>query len=125
RWPCEELQFRGMKSFACLNRVAGYGKKKLVDEKMRAAQKKLEGQIDSVRGELKVPPKEIAAQEERLAYLIKRRRRIRRQGRIVQGERRLPARAEQDLNRLSRSIGAIDRQIKALQAPHGKRFKKL
>src|SRR5205807_2144112 len=28
RWPHEELQFRSMKSFACLNRVAGYGKKK-------------------------------------------------------------------------------------------------
>lgn len=27
RWPHEELQFRSMKSFACLNRVAGYGKK--------------------------------------------------------------------------------------------------
>jgi len=29
RWPSEELQFKRMKSFACLNRVAGYGKKKL------------------------------------------------------------------------------------------------
>src|SRR2546430_15522063 len=28
RWPHEELQFRSMKSFACLNRVAGYGKKR-------------------------------------------------------------------------------------------------
>ena len=48
RWPHEELQFRSMKSFACLNRVAGYGKKKLPDEKVRKTQKELRD-ADNVR----------------------------------------------------------------------------
>src|SRR5207253_3229841 len=55
RWPHEELQFRSMKSFACLNRVAGYGKKKLSDETVRAKQKELGARITEWRKKLAVP----------------------------------------------------------------------
>lgn len=37
-------------SFACLTRVAGYGKKKLPDERMRAKQKELGARITEWRG---------------------------------------------------------------------------
>jgi hypothetical protein len=43
--PYEELQFQGMKSFACLNRVVGYGKKRLLDEKVCHAQQELQTNI--------------------------------------------------------------------------------
>jgi hypothetical protein len=56
RWPYEELQFRGMKSFACLNRVAGYGKKRLLDEKVRNAQQELQTKILVGRLRSSLPP---------------------------------------------------------------------
>src|SRR5207249_12083297 len=72
RWPSEELQFKRMKSFACLNRVAGYGKKKLPDEKVRATQQQLQHHITALRQSLKVPLKQIADQEEQLAKAIEK-----------------------------------------------------
>ena len=71
RWPCEELQFKTMKSFACLNRVAGYGKKRLPDEKVREAQKTLQARITTLRRELDKPLKAIAAHEERFRLLAR------------------------------------------------------
>ena len=64
RWPREELQFRSTKSFACLNRVAGYGKKKLPDERVRNKQKELQARISVWRKKLGVPLKAMADQEE-------------------------------------------------------------
>src|SRR5437667_12448903 len=52
RWPREELQFRSMKSFACLNRVAGDGKKKLPDERVRNKQKERQAGIGVWRNKL-------------------------------------------------------------------------
>src|SRR5207245_11128953 len=69
RWPSEELQFKRMKSFACLNRVAGYGKKKLPDEKVRATQQQLQRQITALRQNLKVPLKQIADQDRKSTRL--------------------------------------------------------
>jgi hypothetical protein len=76
RWPYEELQFRGMKSFACLNRVAGYGKKRLPDEKVRHAQQELQTKIRALRQNLSLPLKAMADQEGRLALCIEKERRI-------------------------------------------------
>ena len=125
RWPCEELQFRGMKSFACLNRVAGYGKKKLPDEKMRAAQQQLERQITALRQTLKVPLKQIADQEERIASAVEKERRIRSRGEVVDGKRRLKGVAQTQLNTLSREIAAHRRQIQAIESPWGKPLRRL
>lgn len=120
RWPYEELQFRGMKSFACLNRVAGYGKKKLPDEKVRQTQKDLRVRITALRHKLSVPLKAMADQEERLAVCIDKERHIHSQSPIVNGKRVIDEQTRAILKSLSREMGQRRRQIKSIESDWGK-----
>ena len=125
RWPSEELQFKRMKSFACLNRVAGYGKKKLPDEKVRATQQQLQRQITALRQNLKVPLKQIADQEEQVAKAIEKELRIRSRAPVVDGQRKLPEAARRKLQVLSREIAASRRQVKGIESQWGKPLRRL
>jgi len=125
RWPYEELQFRSMKSFACLNRVAGYGKKKLPDEKVRRTQKELQGRITALRQSLRVPLKAIADQEERLAVCIDKQRRIHSQGQVVDGKRVVDEQRRPILQSLFREIAQCRRQIKSIEAEWGRDLHRL
>jgi transposase len=125
RWPYEELQFRAMKSFACLNRVAGYGKKKLPDENVRQAQQELQTRIRELRQRLHVPLKAIADQEERLAVCIEKERRIRTQSPVENGKRVVDEKTEAALKSLSAEIGQCRRQIKAIESRQGKDLRRL
>ena len=125
RWPYEELQFRSMKSFACLNRVAGYGKKKLPDEKVRQTQKELQARITALRQSLSVPLKAIADQEERLAVCIAKQRRIHSQGQVVEGKRVLDEQSRPILKSLSREMAQCQRQIKSVESEWGKDLHRL
>jgi len=125
RWPYEELQFRSMKSFACLNRVAGYGKKRLPDEKVRQTQKELRGRIIALRQRLSVPLKAIADQEERLAVCIDKERRIHSQSQIVDGKRVIEEQKRPILKSLSREMTQCRRQIKSIEYEWGKDLHKL
>lgn len=116
RWPYEELQFRSMKSFACLNRVAGYGKKKLPDERVREKQKELQARIAALRQSLRVPLKAIADQEERLAECIEKERRIHSQCQVVRGKRVVDEGTQVILRSLSREMSQCRRQIKSIQS---------
>ena len=53
RWPDEELPFKVMKAVACLHRIAGYGKKKVPDLRVRKRQEELSRQIQGLREELR------------------------------------------------------------------------
>jgi transposase len=125
RWPYEELQFRGMKSFACLNRVAGYGKKRLPDEKVRQTQKELRVRITVLRQKLSVPLKAIADQEERLALCIDKERRIHSQSPIANGKRVIDEQTRPILKSLSREMGQCRRQIKSIESDWGKDLHRL
>lgn len=125
RWPHEELQFRGMKSFACLNRVAGYGKKKLPDEKVRQAQEELQTRIRALRQSLHVPLKAIADQEERLAVCIEKERRLRSESQVVDGKRVVDEETEAVLKSLSAGITQCRRQIKLIESKQGKDLHRL
>src|SRR5437588_527554 len=125
RWPSEELQFKRMKSFACLNRVAGYGKKKLPDEKVRATQQQLQRQITALRQNLKVPLKQIADQEEQVAKAIEKELRIRSRAPVVDGQRKLPEAARRKLQVLSREIAASRRQVKVIESQWGMPLRRL
>src|SRR5205823_887036 len=125
RWPSEELQFKRMKSFACLNRVAGYGKKKLPDEKVRATQQQLQRQITALRQSLKVPLKQIADQEEQVAKAIEKELGIRSRAPVEDGQRKLPEAARRELQVLSREIAASRRQVKVIESQWGKPLRRL
>src|SRR6266702_1391331 len=125
RWPHEELQFRSMKSFACLNRVAGYGKKKLSDETVRAKQKELGARITEWRKKLAVPLEAMAGQEERLALSMEKQRRIHSRCPIVKGRRVVEEESQVRLTSLGREIAQYRRQMKSIQAEWGNDLKRL
>jgi hypothetical protein len=125
RWPNEELQFRSMKSFACLNRVAGYGKKKLPDEKVRQTQKELQARITALRQSLRVPLKAIADQEERLAACVEKERRIHSQSQVVDGKRVVDEEMQVILKSLSSEIAQCRRQTKRIESERGKDLHRL
>lgn len=125
RWPNEELQFRSMKSFACLNRVAGYGKKKLPDERVRQTQKQLQVRITALRQSLRVPLKAIADQEERLAACVEKERRIHSQGQVVDGKRVVNKERQVLLKSLSSEMAQCRRQIKLIGSACGKDLHRL
>lgn len=114
RWPYEELQFKAMKLFACLNRVAGYGKRKLPDEKVRQAQKRLQARITALRQRLNTPLKAIAEQEERLAACIEKERRIYSQARVLDGTRIVSREEQAVLRGTAQDIAGCKRAIKSI-----------
>jgi hypothetical protein len=125
RWPYEELQFRSMKSFACLNRVAGYGKKKLPDEKAGAKQKELAARITEWRQKLAVPLEAMAEQEERLALALEKQRRIHSRCPIVEGRRMVDEESRARLQLQGREIAQCRREMKLIQEEWGKGLKRL
>ena len=125
RWPNEELQFRSMKSFACLNRVAGYGKMRLPDEKVQQTQKELQARITALRQRLRVPLKAIADQEESLAACIEKERRIHSQGRVADGKRVVDEEMQFILKSLSSEMAQCRRQIKSIESEWGKDLHRL
>jgi transposase len=125
RWPHEELQFRNMKSFACLNRVAGYGKKKLPDENARAKQKKLDEQTQKLRKKLAAPLETISGLEERLAKVLEKQRQIHSRCDIVRGRRVVNEADQAKLKSLAREIAQTQRQIKSIEAECGRDLRRL
>ena len=125
RWPHEELQFRAMKSFACLNRVAGYGKKKLLDENARAKQKKFKEQIEKLREKLVGPLESLAGLEEQLVRVLEKQRRIHSHCPIVDGRRIVDEANQVQLKSLAYEIAHNQRQIKSIEAECGKDLKRL
>jgi transposase len=125
RWPNEELQFRSMKSFACLNRVAGYGKTKLPDENVRQKQKELQARITALRQSLRAPLKAIADQEERLAGCIEKERGIHSQCQVVDGKRVVDEETQVLLKPLSSEMAQSRRQIKSIESDWGKQLHRL
>ena len=125
RWPYEELQFRDMKAFACLNRVAGYGKKRLPDEKVRQTQKDLQARITALRQKLSVPLKAIADQEEHLAICIEKERRIHSQSPIVSGKRIIDEQMRPILKSLSAEMAQCRRRIKSIESDWSKDLQRL
>jgi len=125
RWPNEELQFRSMKSFACLNRVAGYGKKQLTDQKVRQTQQQLLKRITALRQSLRVPLKEIADREERVALCIRKERRIHSRNPVVNGHRVIDAQTQKQLKSLSREMSQYRRQIQLIESEKEKDLQRL
>jgi transposase len=118
RWPDEELPFKVMKAIGCLHRVAGYGKQKLPDVRVRKRQEELASKIQRLRPELQEPLAAIAEQESSIARLIPKERRLRSRSRVVAGKRRLPRKETEELARISRCINAHQRRIKAIRKEH-------
>jgi transposase len=125
RWPHEELQFRSMKSFACLNRVAGYGKKELPDAKVRHRQAELLERVTRLRASLQAPLKAIAAQEERMAACIAKERRLHGRIQVRDGQRVMDEPTQGRLKALGRELSQCRREIQWIEGDWGKDLQRL
>jgi transposase len=125
RWPHQELQFRSGKAFACLNRVAGYGKKRLPDEKMRERQKQLEERITKAHERLEAPLEDLNRQDERIAKVLQEQRKIHNACPIVDGRRVVNRRSHEKLRELARNLAQCKRQRKVIEQNCGKDLPKL
>jgi hypothetical protein len=125
RWPAQELQFRYKKAVVSLNRVAGYGRKKIKNPRMLEAQKKAAKKIEELSKQLEKPFEEISIHEKSIANIIPKERKIRAQGTIRNGKRILPKKFQQELENYGKKIDFHKRAIKKIEKEHGNKFKPL
>ncbi len=118
RWPDEELSFKIMKAVGCLHRVAGYGKQRLPDLRVRERQVKIAGQIEALRMSLHEPMTMIAEVELEISNLIPKERRLRARSRVVDGKRILPSKEAKEFQEIGRRINALKRTVRAMRKKH-------
>jgi transposase len=104
RWPFQEQWFRDSKEFASLNRVAGYGKKNIDDQNVRAKQKKLQTKMENLRNQLQQPLEQLAELDDKLHVWIEKERCIRVQTRIVDGKREMSQSQAEQLAEFQQNI---------------------
>ena len=115
RWPDEELSFKVMKAIGCLHRVAGYGKQKMPDVRVRQRQQELGSTIRKLHDRLRDESEAIAEEEKAVAALIPQERRLRARSQIVEGKRILPPNEAEEIKRVARLINAHQRRVKAIR----------
>ncbi|MCP4348874.1 MAG: hypothetical protein GY795_25625 [Desulfobacterales bacterium] len=125
RWPSEELQFRSMKAVVSLNKVAGYGKKEIEDEKILERQTHTTKMAEKLKNELSSQLKEIEAHEESIAELIPEERRLRNQSKTEGGKRVLSSKLTEELKSYERQINKHKREIKKIEKADQDKFKLL
>jgi len=114
RWPDEELPFKVMKAIGCLHRVAGYGKQRQPDVRVRKRQEELASQIRQLRAELREPLSAIVEEETKVAKLIPKERCLRARSQIVDGKRIFAPNEAEEFEKISRLINAHERRVKTI-----------
>jgi hypothetical protein len=125
RWPAQELQFRYKKAVVSLNRVAGYGRKKIENPRVLEAQRKAAKKIEELSRQLEKPFEQISIHEKSIADIIPKERQIRAQGTIRKGKRILSKKLQQKLENYGKKIDFHKRAIKKIEKEHGNKFKPL
>jgi transposase len=125
RWPYQELPFKGMKSVACLHRVAGYGKQIVEDPKVVNRQKELEARIVQLKKKLRDVLENIAQEEQAISSLVKKEYQLRRRSKIVEGRLIMQQEEVQRFLEIGKKISKRERNIKALIKPHEKSYRNL
>lgn len=125
RWPLQELWFRDGKGFAALHRVAGYGKKLLDDEAVRAKQKELQEKIEALHSHLQQPLAQLSELDQQLHTWIEKERQVRVRTRIIDGQRQMNPQQAKELDECQRAIAALERQKRKIRRPYQKLFDRL
>ena len=123
RWPAQEMIFRRMKAAVSLNRVCGYGRKLVVNERVKEKLKELEAK--KARLELKALPvlKKIDEHDQAIIKLIPREFRLRQKTTIKDGVRNIPIRIREEFAKVSAQIRMHEKAKKAIEKEHRKVLK--
>ena len=104
RWPSQELVFKSMKAAVSLNRVCGYGKKLVTNERVKEQLEKLTTKKLRLEQELNEQLGVISDNDGALAVLIQRERRLRQKTSIKDGVRQAPSHIKEQLAELAATI---------------------
>ncbi len=123
RWPAQELSFRHLKAAVSLNRVCGYGKKFVSNERVREKLEKLTAKKQRLEAELTGPIGEIAEHDAALAVLIVKERRLRQKTRVVEGQRVVPENIKDQFVKLGVEIKRHENAKVKIEKAQPKAFK--
>ncbi len=115
RWPDEELSFKVMNAVGSLYRVAGYGKQRLPDLRVRERQAELARRIQELRARLHGALVAIAEIECEIAELILKERPLKARSQIVDGKRILPKAEARELEEIARKINVLKSRVRAIR----------
>jgi len=125
RWPAQELSFKDMKSGVNINRVVGFTKKLIDNEKVLLKIEDLQGSISKIEKELESPLNEIKEIEKILQLNIEEERQYREKSIIDKGERKLPELDAKNLKDIQSEINSLKRKIKAIEMNKERSFNSL
>lgn len=123
RWPAQELVFRRQKAAVSLNRVCGYGKKLVTNERVKAELERLEIKKRRLEDELKKPMTVIADHDKAIAGLIPTERRLREQTTIENGERKVPKDIRTQFAGIQEKILGHTKEKKKIVKEHARAFR--
>lgn len=123
RWPAQELPFRRQKAAVSLNKVCGYGKKLVTNDRVKKELEKLTAKKQRLEAELRKPLIEFAGHDTALAALIRQERRLRQKTKIKDGERIAPARIRDSFAEIGAQIKRHETAKTKIEKEHAKPFR--
>jgi len=125
RWPAQELQFKNKKAAVSLNKVAGYGRKEITNERVVDAQRKAAEKVEQLTKNLADSIREMGIHEKAIVEMIPKERRLRARSKIIDGKRIGSKSLQEELKRYGGKITAHKKAIKKIEKEHDKEFKLL
>lgn len=123
RWPAQESKFRERKAAVSLNRVCGYGKKLVTNERVMAELEKLTTKKETLEPDILEPMADIAEHDKVLARLIPQERRLRQKTTVKQGQRIIPASIREKFEKIGGEIKRHESAKKKIEKEHAKEFR--
>ena len=123
RWPAQELRFRDKKAGLSLNRVCGYGKTLVTNERVKDKLDKLTQKKERLEKELTEPIAAIRAHDKALAALIPKERRLREKTAIKEGKRKIPRTIQKQFAEISDKIRFRESDRRKVETNYKKQFK--
>lgn len=123
RWPAEELWFKRAKAAFSINRVCGYGKKLVENERVKKKLEELAAKKQRLEEKLGEELGTIADLDAKLVVLVKRESRLRAQTKIKDGERIVPAKLANELAPIMAEIKRHEAAKKRIIKERPKEFK--
>lgn len=125
RWPAQELQFKNKKAAVSLNKVAGYGRKEVTNNRVVDAQRKAAEKVEQLTKTLVDSIREIGTHEKAIAEIIPKERRLRARSKVIKGQRICSKSIQEVLKRYDGKIKTHKKAIKKIENKHDKEFKLL
>lgn len=123
RWPAQEMVFRRMKAAVSLNRVCGYGRKLVTNERVKEELKELEAKKARLEPKAIEPLAAIDEHDQAIIKLIPREYRLRQKTTIKNGVRHVPVRIRKEFANISTQIRMHEKAKKAIEKEHSKVLK--